>query len=58
MVKHQLIPYLLKMLDVGKEKEFPSIHLKKGIEILSKVLRKGEIRVKDKKENKYFTLFE
>lgn len=46
------------MFDIASEKEISSIHLKKGIEILSKVLRKGEIRINDNNENKYFTIFE
>ncbi|CAD8206124.1 unnamed protein product [Paramecium pentaurelia] len=57
LVKNGLIQYLLKMLDIANEKEIISIHLKKGLEMLIKIIRKGEIKVKDNKSNQFFTLF-
>ena len=39
------------MLDIANEKEIVSIHLKKGLEMLIKIIRKGEIKVKDNKSN-------
>ncbi|CAD8206275.1 unnamed protein product [Paramecium octaurelia] len=58
LVKSGLIQYLLRMLEIANEKEIAPNHLKKGLEILIKIIRKGEIKVKDKKFNQYFTLFE
>ncbi|CAD8127988.1 unnamed protein product [Paramecium sonneborni] len=57
MVKNKLIQSILGMLELSQIKEIQSHHLKKGLEILIKVLRKGEIRSKDRQNNQYFTLF-
>ncbi|CAK67663.1 unnamed protein product (macronuclear) [Paramecium tetraurelia] len=57
MVKNKLIQSVLQMLELAQIMEIPSIHLKKGLEILIKILRKGEIRSKDRQNNQYFTVF-
>ncbi|CAD8193839.1 unnamed protein product [Paramecium octaurelia] len=57
MVKNKLIQSVLGMLELAQVIELPSIHLKKGLEILIKILRKGEIRSKDRQNNQYFTVF-
>ncbi|CAD8133068.1 unnamed protein product [Paramecium pentaurelia] len=57
MVKNKLIQSILGMLELAQIKELPSNHLKKGLEILIKILRKGEIRSKDRQNNQYFTVF-
>ena len=43
MVKNRLIQYLLRMLELAHEKEIASVQLKKGLEILIKILRKGQV---------------
>ncbi|CAD8193306.1 unnamed protein product [Paramecium octaurelia] len=57
MVKNKLIQSVLGMLELAWEREIPSHHLKKGLEILIRILRKGEIRSKDRQNNQYFTVF-
>lgn len=39
------------MFEIANEKEIASNHLKKGLEMLIKIIRKGEIKVKDNKSN-------
>ncbi|CAD8127211.1 unnamed protein product [Paramecium sonneborni] len=57
MIKNKLIQSILNMLNLAQVKEISSHHLKKGLEILIKILRKGEIRSKDRQKNQYFTVF-
>ncbi|CAD8124361.1 unnamed protein product [Paramecium sonneborni] len=57
LVKNGLIQYILKMFEIANEKEIAPNHLKKGLEILIKILRKGEIKLKDNKSNQFFILF-
>ncbi|CAK65540.1 unnamed protein product (macronuclear) [Paramecium tetraurelia] len=57
LVGNGLIQYLLSMLEIANEKEIASIHLKKGLEILIKIIRKGEIKAKDNKSNQFFIIF-
>ncbi|CAD8179514.1 unnamed protein product [Paramecium octaurelia] len=57
LVGNGLIQYLLRMLEIANEKEIAPIHLKKGLEILIKIIRKGEIKAKDNKSNQFFRIF-
>ncbi|CAD8045093.1 unnamed protein product [Paramecium primaurelia] len=57
LVKNGLIKYLLRMFEIANEKEIASNHLKKGLEMLIKIIRKGEIKAKDNKSNQFFIIF-